>query len=69
MLHDSEDEKVITTNDPILQVWQRIEQIGRFNSQADGLLAEAEEFKKSMDILASKKEVVQAQLELSDAQL
>ncbi|XP_070034505.1 uncharacterized protein [Nicotiana tomentosiformis] len=37
--------------------------------QVDGLLAEAEEFKKSMDILASKKEVVQAQLELSDAQL
>ncbi|XP_070054087.1 uncharacterized protein [Nicotiana tomentosiformis] len=37
--------------------------------QVDGLLAEAEEFKKSIDILASKKEAVQAQLELSDAQL
>ncbi|XP_070052813.1 uncharacterized protein [Nicotiana tomentosiformis] len=37
--------------------------------QVDGLLAEAEEFKKNMDILASKKEAVQAQLKLSDAQL
>nr|XP_016494566.1 PREDICTED: uncharacterized protein LOC107813776 [Nicotiana tabacum] len=37
--------------------------------QVDALLDEAEEFKKYMDILASKKEVVQAQLELSDAQL
>ena len=69
MFHDSEDEKEITTNDPILQVRQRIEQIGRLNSQVDALLAEAEEFKKCMDILASKKEAVQAQLELSDAQL
>ncbi|XP_070036900.1 uncharacterized protein [Nicotiana tomentosiformis] len=69
IFHDSEDEKEITTNDPILQVRQRIEQIRRLNSHVDGLLAEAEEFKKSMDILASKKKAVQAQLELSDAQL
>ncbi|XP_070057379.1 uncharacterized protein [Nicotiana tomentosiformis] len=52
-----------------MSVRQRIEQVGRLNSQVDALLAEAEEFKKCMDILASKKEVVQAQLELSDAQL
>ncbi|XP_070040351.1 uncharacterized protein [Nicotiana tomentosiformis] len=51
------------------QVRQRIEQIRLLNSQVDGLLAEAEEFKKNMDILASKKEVVQSQLELSEAQL
>ncbi|XP_070037176.1 uncharacterized protein [Nicotiana tomentosiformis] len=52
-----------------VEVRQSIEQIGRLNSQVDGLLVDAEEFKKSIDILASKKEVVQAQLELSDAQL
>ncbi|XP_070047472.1 uncharacterized protein [Nicotiana tomentosiformis] len=51
------------------QVRQRIEQIGRLNSQVDALLAEAEEFKKCMDILASKKEAVEARLELYDAQL
>ncbi|XP_070045648.1 protein WEAK CHLOROPLAST MOVEMENT UNDER BLUE LIGHT 1-like [Nicotiana tomentosiformis] len=51
------------------QVRQRIEQIGRLNSQVDALLADAEEFKKCMDILASKKEAIKAQLELSDAQL
>ncbi|XP_070055409.1 uncharacterized protein [Nicotiana tomentosiformis] len=69
MFHDSEDEKEITSNDPILQVRHRIEQIGRLNSQVDALLAEAEEFQKCMDNLASKKEIVEAQLELSDAQL
>ncbi|XP_070036251.1 uncharacterized protein [Nicotiana tomentosiformis] len=37
--------------------------------QVDALLAEAEEFKKCMNILASKKEAVEAQLELSYAQL
>ncbi|XP_070033062.1 uncharacterized protein [Nicotiana tomentosiformis] len=68
MFHDSEDEKEITTNDPILQVRQRIKQIGWLNSQVDALLAEAEKFKKCMDNLASRKETVEAQLELSDAQ-
>lgn len=51
------------------QVRQRIEQIGRLNSQVDALMAEAEEYKKCMDNLALKKETVEAQLELSDAQL
>lgn len=69
MFHDSEYEKEITTNDPVLQVRQRIEQIGRHNSQVDALMAEAEEYKKCMDNLALKKETVEAQLELSDAQL
>nr|XP_016466573.1 PREDICTED: uncharacterized protein LOC107789312 isoform X1 [Nicotiana tabacum] len=69
MFHDSEYEKEITTNDPVLQVRQRIEQIGRLNSQVDALMAEAEEYKKCMDNLALKKETVEAQLELSDAQL
>ncbi|XP_070039857.1 uncharacterized protein [Nicotiana tomentosiformis] len=59
----------ITINDLILQVRQRIEQIGQLNSQVDALLAEAEEFKRCMDNRASKKEAVEAQLELSDAQL
>ncbi|XP_070047374.1 uncharacterized protein [Nicotiana tomentosiformis] len=42
---------------------QRLEQIGRLQTQVDAIQAEAEEFKKNMDILASKKEIVQAQLE------
>ncbi|XP_070047505.1 uncharacterized protein [Nicotiana tomentosiformis] len=69
ILHDSEDELEITTNDPILQVRQRLEQIGQLNSQVDKLMAEKEKFKKNMDILASKKEAVQAQLELTEPQL
>ncbi|XP_070057690.1 uncharacterized protein [Nicotiana tomentosiformis] len=62
VLHDSEDKLEIVTNDPILQVRQMLEQI-------DVIQAEAEEFKKNMDILASKKETVQAQLELAETQL
>ncbi|XP_070036487.1 uncharacterized protein [Nicotiana tomentosiformis] len=69
ILHDSEYELEITTNNPILQVRQRLEHIGRLNSQVDELMAEGEKFKKNMDILASKKKVVQAQLELAEAQL
>jgi len=69
ILHDSENELEITTNDPILQVRQRLEQIGRLNSQVDELLAEAKKFKENMDVLASKKEVIQAQLELVETQL
>ncbi|XP_070054471.1 uncharacterized protein C4H3.14c-like [Nicotiana tomentosiformis] len=69
ILHDSEDELEITTNNPILQVRQRLEQIRRLNSQVDELMTEGEKFKKNMDILASKKEAVQAQLESAEAQL
>ncbi|XP_070052003.1 uncharacterized protein [Nicotiana tomentosiformis] len=42
------------------QVRQRLEQIGRLILQVDELLAKAEKFKKHMDILTSKKKVVQA---------
>ncbi|XP_016439528.1 uncharacterized protein LOC107765403 isoform X1 [Nicotiana tabacum] len=69
VLHDNEDELEITTNDPILQVRQRLEQIGRLQTQVDAIQAEAEEFEKNTDILASKKETVQAQLESVEAQL
>ncbi|XP_070040507.1 uncharacterized protein [Nicotiana tomentosiformis] len=69
ILHDSEDELEITTNDLNLQVRQRLEQIGQLNSQVDELMAEEEKFKENMDILASNKEVVQAQLELAESQL
>ncbi|XP_070003174.1 uncharacterized protein [Nicotiana sylvestris] len=55
VLHDSEDKLEITTNDPILQV--------------DTIWAEAEEFKKNMDILASKKEAIQVELESAESQL
>nr|XP_009608700.1 uncharacterized protein LOC104102643 isoform X1 [Nicotiana tomentosiformis]XP_016461649.1 PREDICTED: uncharacterized protein LOC107784961 isoform X1 [Nicotiana tabacum] len=51
------------------QVQQRLEQIGRLQTQVDAIQAEAEEFKKNMYILASKKETVQAQLESAETQL
>ncbi|XP_019225325.1 PREDICTED: uncharacterized protein LOC109206910 [Nicotiana attenuata] len=69
MLHGSEDELEIMTNDPILQVQQRLEQIGELQKQVDTIRAEAEEFKKNMDILASKKEAAQTQLESTEIQL
>ncbi|XP_070034201.1 MAR-binding filament-like protein 1 [Nicotiana tomentosiformis] len=69
ILHDSEDELEITTNNPILQVRQRLEQIEQLNSQVDELMAEGEKFKENIDTLASKKEVVQAQLESAEALL
>ncbi|XP_070008753.1 uncharacterized protein [Nicotiana sylvestris] len=69
VLHDSEDKMDIVANNPILQLRQRLEQIGKFKSQVDTIQAEAEEFKKNMDILASKKEVVQAQQESAKTQL
>ncbi|XP_070039409.1 uncharacterized protein [Nicotiana tomentosiformis] len=52
-----------------LQDRQRLEQIGRLQTQVNAIEAEAKEFKKNMDILASKKEIVQAQLESAEAQL
>nr|XP_033510044.1 uncharacterized protein LOC104088775 [Nicotiana tomentosiformis] len=51
------------------QARQRFEQIGRLQTQVDMIQAEAEEFKKNMDILVSKKEIVQAQLESVETQL
>nr|XP_033508879.1 uncharacterized protein LOC117273796 isoform X2 [Nicotiana tomentosiformis] len=51
------------------KVRQGLEQIGRLNSQVDELMAEGEKFKENMDILASRKEVVQSQLESTEAQL
>ncbi|XP_070046841.1 protein WEAK CHLOROPLAST MOVEMENT UNDER BLUE LIGHT-like 1 [Nicotiana tomentosiformis] len=69
VLHDSEDELKILTNDPILQLRQRLEQIGELQKQVDTIHAEAEEFKKNMDILVSKKETVQTQLESAKTQL
>ncbi|XP_070056675.1 uncharacterized protein [Nicotiana tomentosiformis] len=47
----------------------RLKQIGGLNSQVDELLAEAEKLKENMDVLASKKKVVQEQLELAETQL
>ncbi|XP_070054320.1 uncharacterized protein [Nicotiana tomentosiformis] len=68
ILHDSEDELEIMTNDPILQIRQRLEQIGRLNKKVDDIRAEADAFKKNMDNLASK-EPVQAQLDSAETQL
>ncbi|XP_070019384.1 uncharacterized protein [Nicotiana sylvestris] len=67
VLHDSEDELEIITNDPILQVRQRLEQIKDLQRQIDSIRAEAEKFKGCMDILASQKEAVQAELESTDS--
>ncbi|XP_070050334.1 uncharacterized protein [Nicotiana tomentosiformis] len=51
------------------EVRQRLEQIEQLQTQVDAIQSEEEEFKKNMDILASKKETVQAQLELDETQL
>nr|XP_016438135.1 PREDICTED: uncharacterized protein LOC107764120 [Nicotiana tabacum] len=51
------------------QARQRFEQIGRLQKQVDAIQAEEVECKKNMDILASKKEIVQAQLESAETQL
>ncbi|XP_070048907.1 uncharacterized protein [Nicotiana tomentosiformis] len=69
VLHDTEDELEITNNDLIMQARQSLEKIGRLQTQVDAIQAEAEEFKKNMDILASKKEIVQAQLESVETHL
>ncbi|XP_019236223.1 PREDICTED: uncharacterized protein LOC109216514 [Nicotiana attenuata] len=69
VLHDSEDELEITTNDLILQVRQRLEQIKDLQRQIDKVRGEAEEFKECMDILAAQKEVVQVDLDSAESQL
>ncbi|XP_070049941.1 uncharacterized protein [Nicotiana tomentosiformis] len=69
VLHDSEDELETTTNDPILQVRQRLEQIRWLQTQVDVIHAEVEEFKKNIDVLTWKKETIQAQLKLIETQL
>ncbi|XP_070050610.1 uncharacterized protein [Nicotiana tomentosiformis] len=69
VLEDSDDELDSVANDPILQVRQRLEQIGQLQAQVDTIQTEAEEFKKNMDLVTSQKEVVQAQLALAEARL
>ncbi|XP_070045333.1 uncharacterized protein [Nicotiana tomentosiformis] len=54
-------------NDPNSQVQKRLDQIGQLQVEVDTVNAEAEEWKKNMDRLASKKET--AQLALAEAQL
>nr|XP_018625104.1 keratin, type II cytoskeletal cochleal-like [Nicotiana tomentosiformis] len=46
-----------------------LEQIGELQAQVDRIQDEAEEFKKNIDILASKKEASQAQLESVETHL
>ncbi|XP_070048909.1 uncharacterized protein [Nicotiana tomentosiformis] len=69
VLHDTEDELEITNDDPIMQARQSLENIGRLQTQVDAIQAEVEEFKKNMDILASKREIAQAQLESAETHL
>nr|XP_009763805.1 PREDICTED: tropomyosin beta chain-like [Nicotiana sylvestris] len=52
-----------------LEAAQRVHAEMAEQAQVDTIQAEAEEFMKNMDLLASKKEAVQAQLELSETQL
>ncbi|XP_070002849.1 uncharacterized protein [Nicotiana sylvestris] len=66
MIKASRDE---ATNDPVLQVHQRLEQIKDLQSKIDEVRAEAKKFKGCMDILASKKEVVQEKLDSAESQL
>ncbi|XP_070050162.1 uncharacterized protein [Nicotiana tomentosiformis] len=55
--------------DNLVTVTQRFEQIEELREQVDTIQAEAEEFKKNTDILATKKEAAQAQLESAESQL
>jgi len=50
VLHDSRVELEIVTNDLIIHVRHKLEQIGQLKAQVDVIQAEAEEFKKNMDI-------------------
>ncbi|XP_070049457.1 uncharacterized protein [Nicotiana tomentosiformis] len=50
-------------------VQQRLEQIGELQAQVDTIQAEAEEFKKNIDIFASKREAAQAQLESAETHI
>ncbi|XP_070037050.1 uncharacterized protein [Nicotiana tomentosiformis] len=48
---------------------KRFEQIGQLQTQVNTIQVKAEEFKKNMDILASKEKIIQAQLESAETQL
>nr|XP_033517032.1 glutamic acid-rich protein-like [Nicotiana tomentosiformis] len=61
-------EDLLTTRDEHEEMAE-FEHIKRLNFQVDELIAEGEIFKENMDTLASKKQIVQAQLESVEAQL
>ncbi|XP_070009772.1 uncharacterized protein [Nicotiana sylvestris] len=69
VLHDSEDESEITTNNPILQVRQRLEQIKGLQEKIDKVRSKVEQFKGCMYILAAQKEIVQVELDSAKSQL
>nr|XP_016490835.1 PREDICTED: uncharacterized protein LOC107810555 [Nicotiana tabacum] len=76
MFHDSEDEKEITTNDAILQGRQRIEQIGRLNSQlrsakenASGLIEKMKELQHQLDLATSDKADLAKELEVARSEV
>nr|XP_016488330.1 PREDICTED: uncharacterized protein LOC107808335 [Nicotiana tabacum] len=69
VLEDSEEDLDTVANDPILLVQKRLDRIRQLQAKVDTKKAEAEEWKRNMDLLASEKEAVQAQLALTEAQL
>lgn len=63
------DHSDIFANDPKLQSQKRLYQVGQFRVEVDAMKAEAEEWKKNMDRLASEKEIARAQLASAEFQL
>nr|XP_009762856.1 PREDICTED: calcium-binding and coiled-coil domain-containing protein 1-like [Nicotiana sylvestris] len=69
VLEDINGDLETVANSPNVQVQKRLEQIGQLQAEVDTVKTEAKEWKKNMDLLASEKETVQAQLASIEAQL
>ncbi|XP_070053685.1 uncharacterized protein [Nicotiana tomentosiformis] len=65
----SDDNSETLANNPNPQVQKRLDQIGQLQVEVDTVKAEAKEWKKNMDRLASKKEIARAQLASTEVQL
>ncbi|XP_070034391.1 uncharacterized protein [Nicotiana tomentosiformis] len=65
----SGDDSDIMANDPNLQVQKRLGQIEQLHVEVDTVKAEAEEWKKNMDRLASEKKTAREQLASTEVQL
>nr|XP_016505606.1 PREDICTED: uncharacterized protein LOC107823479 [Nicotiana tabacum] len=65
----SDDELDTVANDPNPQVQKKLDQIEQLQAEVDAVKAEAEEWKRNMDRLASEKETARAQLTLAEVHL
>nr|XP_016480411.1 PREDICTED: centrosome-associated protein CEP250-like [Nicotiana tabacum] len=65
----SDDESDKVANGPYPHVQKKLDQIDQLQAEVDAVKAEAEEWKRNMDCLASEKEAALAQLASAEAQL